>query len=252
MSTPSPFDIYASPQLYDDQYLRYRDDIPHYQRLAHDLGDPVLELGAGTGRLSVALGTAGYRVVGVERSPEMLEHGNLRVEAEEVGGRVRLQRGDMRSLRLGETFPLIVAAFNTLMHLYTLTDQDEALAAVVAHLAPGGTFAFDLFLPEFGPQGLLRREAEWDHVGGEHSELFLVQEHDRAAQTILSRYYLDTTDADGLLRRRTAILRQRYYTRFEIERALRQAGFSRISLYGDFDRRPLRDGSPRIVGLARL
>jgi SAM-dependent methyltransferase len=252
MSGAGAHDLYSAPELYDDQYLGYRDDIPHYLRLAQDFGEPILELGAGTGRLSVALGRAGFRVEGIERSPDMLERGEARVAEEAVSDRVRLRQGDMRRLRLDETFPLVVAAFNTLMHLYTLTDQDEALSTVAAHLAPGGTFAFDLFQPRLGPQGLLRREAEWDHVGGEHSELFLVQEHDPAGQTIVSHYYLDTTGSDGLLRRRSARLRQRYYTRFEIERALRQAGFSRISLYGDFDRRPLAADAPRIVGLARL
>ncbi|MEX2540206.1 MAG: class I SAM-dependent methyltransferase [Trueperaceae bacterium] len=245
-------DIYDEPDLYDEQYLRYRDDIPFYQRLAVDVGEPVLELGAGSGRLSVELGRAGHRVVGVELSPRMLEQGRARVEAERLDERVRLLAGDMRKLRLEERFPLIVAAFNTLMHLYTPADQDAALATVATLLAPGGTFAFDLFLPEFGPQGLLRREAEWENVGGARSELFLVQEHDRVAQTITSRYYLDSSGADGLLRRRTTTLHQRYYTRFEIERALRQAGFSRISLSGDFDRRPVTADSPRLVGLARL
>lgn len=252
MSVDRNADLYQEPEIYDDQYLGYRDDVPHYQRLAHDSSGTVLELGAGTGRLSVALAAAGHDVVGVELSAAMLEHGRARVEAEGVTERVQLQQGDMRRLELREKFPLIIAAFNTLMHLYTLPDQDAALAVAAAHLSPGGTFAFDLFQPRFGPQGVVRREAEWDHVGGERSELFLVQNHDPLAQIIESRYLLDVTGSDGLVRRRSATLRQRYYNRYEIERALRQAGFKTVKLYGDFERRPLSEDSGHIVGLARL
>lgn len=251
MSAERSPNLYQEPGFYDDQYLGYREDVPHYQRLAHDSGGPVLELGAGTGRLSVALAAAGHSVVGVEQSAAMLEHGWKRVETEGMAHLVRLQHGDMRQLELGEKFPLIIAAFNTLMHLYTLPDQDAALTAAAEHLAPGGTFAFDLFQPRFGPQGILRREAEWDHVGGEHAELFLVQNHDPLAQIIESRYLLDVTGSDGLVRRRSTSLRQRYYTRFEMERALRQAGFRTVKLYGDFERRPLSENSRYMVGLAR-
>lgn len=252
MSAEPNADIYQAPEIYDEQYLAYRDDVPHYQRLAHDSGGPVLELGAGTGRLSVALAAAGHRVVGVEQSSAMLERGRAHAESEGVADRVNLQQGDMRRLELNEKFPLIIAAFNTLMHLYTLPDQDAALTAAASHLAPGGTFAFDLFQPRFGPQGVVRREAEWGHVGGEHAELFLVQNHDPLAQIVESRYLLDLTGSDGVVRRRSTSLRQRYYHRFEIERALRQAGFRRVRLYGDFERTPLSDGSRHIVGIARL
>jgi SAM-dependent methyltransferase len=244
--------IYDAPDLYDEQYLRYRDDIPHYQRLAHDFGAPVLELGAGTGRLSVALASAGHRVVGVESSTSMLRRGLDNVAAARANELVRLVEGDMRRVRLDERFPLVIAAFNTLMHLPTLDDQDAALATVAAHLAPGGAFAFDLFMPRFGATGVMRREAEWQDVGGSQSELFLLQEHDPAAQSVESRYLLDTVSEDGTLRRRTATLRQRYYTRFEIERALRQAGFARLELHGGFDRRPFGQDAPHLVGLARI
>lgn len=243
--------IYSSPDLYDQQYRSYRDDIPHYLRLAADSGGPILELGAGSGRLSIALAKAGHNVVGIEAAAEMLERGRKNVAAEGMTDRVQLIAGDMREFELGRRFPLIVAAFNTLMHLYTLDDQDQALGRVHEHLDPGGAFAFDLYAPQFGQQGVVRREGEWGEVGGEQTELLLVQDHDSASQTIVSRYLLDTVGDDGLLRRRTATLRQRYYTRFEIERALRSAGLTRTRFFGDFDGRPLAADSRFVVGVTR-
>jgi len=233
--------------LYDLQYAAYRDDVPFYLRLADDQGGPVLELGAGTGRVTEALLAAGHEVVAVDASAAMLARAR-----ERLGDRpgLRLVHGDMREVRLGRRFPLVIAPFNTLMHAYTLDDQDRTLATVTAHLEPGGAFAFDLYLPRFGPMGVVRREEEWGELAPS-TELFLVQHHDPAAQLVRSVYYLDETDAEGVVRRRTARLEQRYYHRFELERALRAAGLPRVQLFGGFDRSRLDERSALMVGVAR-
>ncbi len=233
--------------LYDLQYEGYRDDIPFYLRLADELGGPVLELGAGTGRVTEALVRAGHAVVAVDAAPAMLARAAGRLAG---AAGVELIEADMRSLDLGREFPLVVAPFNTLMHAYTLADQDATLAAVKRHLGEGGTFAFDLYRPHLGPTGVLRREPVWASVM-EDADLFLVQEHDPEAQLVESVYYLDTRGEGGSVTRRRARLLQRYYHRFELERALRQAGFTQVRLFGGFDRSRLESESRLIVGVAR-
>src|SRR5690554_4147695 len=106
--------------LYDLQYAAYRDDVPFYTRLAHDQGGAVLELGAGTGRITEALLDAGHEVVAVDASAAMLERARDR-----LGPRagLTLMQADMREVRLGREFDLVMAPFNTLMHAYTLDDQ---------------------------------------------------------------------------------------------------------------------------------
>ena len=245
--------IYDAPDLYDAQYAHYRDDLPFYTRLAEDYGSPVLELGAGTGRVTAALARAGHKVVAVDSSSAMLERAETRLREASLLERVTLVQADMRSFRLEQRFPLIVAPFNTLMHLYTVSDQDAALAEVRRHLAPGGAFALDLynvFEPDLGVMGVVRQEAEWREVGGVNAELFLVQHHDRDEQVLESRYYLDTV-TDGVLTRQMALLKQRYYTHFELERALAQAGFTQLQIYGDFDKRRYSHDAPHLVVVAR-
>lgn len=236
-------------ELYDRQYDAYRDDVPFYLRLADELGGPVLELGAGSGRITEALLRAGHEVVAVDVSHAMLARAEQRLSG--YGG-VELVQADMRELSLGRQFPLILAPFNTLMHAYTVNDQDRTLAAVRAHLAPGGLFAFDLYLPNFGPMGVLRHEVEWDGVGGPGSELFLLQHHDASAQLVESRYYLDVVGEDGRLTRRSARLLQRYFHRFELERALTAAGLDQLRLFGDFGKGRLSAESALMVVLARV
>ena len=236
-------------ELYDLQYAHYRDDLAFYTRLADDYGGPVLELGAGTGRVSAALARAGHEVAALELSSEMIARGQKRFQDAGLEN-VTYHQGDMRSARLGQTFPLVIAPFNTLMHLYTLKDQDAALQTVREHLAPGGRFAFDLYTPNFGELNVLRLEPEWAYVGGEHGDLFLLQTHDPDTQTLTSHYFLDQTDEHGVLKRQRFRLTQRYFYRFELERLLAQHGFTRVQLYGSFERERFHAASPHIVVVA--
>lgn len=246
--------LYDDPDLYDAHYLGYRDDLPFYTRLAADTGSPVLELGAGTGRVTEALALAGHEVVAVDVSPTMLAAAKERLARAGVSDRVRLVEADMRDLRLSRRFPLVLAPFNSLMHAYTLDDQDRTLGVVNSHLEEGGLFAFDLYVPNFGPEGVLRREPDFrgrpPGDGVLREDVTFVQEIDRTAQLVTTTYFHDTIATDGALRRRVTELRQRYYTRFEVERLCRQAGF-RLRVYGDFDRSRFDEGSPLMVCLAR-
>ncbi len=243
-------DIYEFATLYDQQYLYYRDDLSFYVGLANDYGSSVLELGAGTARVSIALAKAKHKVTGIELSESMVALGQERVSSEGLNEFITLQQGDMRSLELNQSFPVVIAPFNTLMHAYTLSDQDTTLATVKRHLALGGVFAFDLYNPNFRDLNVLRRESEWEHIGI-HSELFIYQSLDPDNQILESRYYLDTIQADGSLGRQTAVLKQRYYTRFEVERMLRQAGFEHIQTYGGFDKQRYTSSASHMVVIAK-
>ncbi len=236
-------------ELYDLQYRSYRDDLPFYTRLAGDYGGPVFELGAGTARVAAALARAGHEVVALEPSLQMIARGKERLAAAGLTN-VSYHQGDMRSVRLGQLFPLIIAPFNTLMHAYTLSDQDATLQTVRAHLEAGGCFALDLYTPNFGQLEVLRLEPEWAHVGGEDGDLFLLQTHDPDAQLLTSHYFWDTVGVDSLLRRRRSTLTQRYFHRFELERALLQNGFTQIQVYGDFSRGRFHTRAPNLVVIA--
>ena len=95
----------------------------------------MLELGAGQGRVAAYLARRGAEVWALELSAAMRRRG----EAATRGLPVHWVAGDMRAFELGRRFPLVLAPFNALMHLYTLADQDAALACVVRHLEAGGS-----------------------------------------------------------------------------------------------------------------
>ena len=249
-------DLYDAPWLYDLQHDAYRDDLAFYRRLADDQAGPVLELGAGTGRVALALAEAGHHVLGVEPHPAMRAQAEARLAAAAerrpaLAERVRLVAGDARTLELHERFALVIAAFNTLMHLGSLADQDAALARARAHLATGGAFACDVFVPRFGPPGVVRAEPAWAALAGPRADLFVWQHVDPVAQVVTSHHRLDQVDDRGVLTRRAATLRQRYFQRLELERALRATGFGDVRCYGDFDRGPVRETSDVWAFVAR-
>ena len=145
-----PRSLYTEPAYYRMLFDGRANDLDFY--LLHTSGDvgEVLELGVGTGRVAVHLAREGRRVLGVDRSPEMLDALASRLAAEppEVAARVRAVRADSRELRLPGRFSRISCPFNGLAHLHEDEDLGAFFAAVRRHLAPDGRFAFDVMVPD--------------------------------------------------------------------------------------------------------
>jgi SAM-dependent methyltransferase len=238
----------ALAALYQLQYANYRDDIGFYSRLAERLNaSRILELGAGSGRVSIPLARRSFEVTGLELSPKMLEIGRENAALE--GVKVEFVQGDARDFKLDRQFPLVIAPFNALMHLYSLSDQDKALGCIKAHLEPGGAFAFDVYVPNFGLQGVLRHEGEtFLEPDGTRTDVFLLQRIDKLAQIVTTTYYVDTITPEKSLSRNVIELTQRYFTRFELQRWL--ADF-RLEISGDFEGNRLDASSKHVVVIAK-
>jgi SAM-dependent methyltransferase len=100
----------------------------------------VLELGAGSGRVTAALAPTARALVGVDISPELLRLARPRLAR---WPHARLVQADMLALPFRGPFDLIVAANDPLSHLVESSDRDRALDAVAQHLAPSGRFVLD-------------------------------------------------------------------------------------------------------------
>jgi len=150
---------YADPGYYTATYARRIEDVSLYVDLARRARGPVLEYGVGNARVALPIARHGVSVVGVDHSAAMLEdaRARLRAEPQDVRRLVRLVRGDMRSVRLRDRFPLVIAPFNAVLHLYVRRDVERFLARVRQHLARGGRFVADLSTPRL--EDLLRPPA---------------------------------------------------------------------------------------------
>lgn len=119
----------------------YAEDLPLWHELARAAGGPVLDVGAGTGRVTLELARAGHEVVALDLDPELLAA--LR---ERAGGLpVQTVAADARAFSLQRRFALVLAPMQTVQLLDGRVD--DFLGCVAAHLAPGGTFAAALADP---------------------------------------------------------------------------------------------------------
>jgi SAM-dependent methyltransferase len=246
---------YADAALYDYEYRRRRADVAFYRELAKKrLGDPakakpgaarILELGAGSGRVTIALARAGYEVVAIDASPAMLSKLRSRVAAlpQAVARRITVVQGDLRDFKLkDEKFPLAVAVFNVLEHLYTRVEVDACLRQVVQHLAPGGAFAFDVQLPDLAwlirdPMKRWARTRFTDPTSGRAMLYSTNHDYDPVAQIALIRLYYEPADGKGPTK--IVKLSQRKFYPAELEALVAHAGLRMVQRYGDFGWEPL-------------
>jgi SAM-dependent methyltransferase len=120
----------------------YTADLPLWRELAAAHGGPLLDLGAGTGRVALDLARAGHQVVALDLEQEFLDTLDARAADAGVSGLVETVCGDARSFDLdGRRFPLILAPMQTVQLLGGAAGRAQFLAAVRAHLAPGGLMA---------------------------------------------------------------------------------------------------------------
>ena len=84
-------------------------DVEFYLEHARRLGGPILELGAGTGRVLVPLAAAGHDIVGLDRSPQMFAVAKAKLAANPVAAaHARLVEGDMTDFDLGQRFAQVI------------------------------------------------------------------------------------------------------------------------------------------------
>lgn len=128
-----------------DADTRLRGDADIYAGLA-PAGGSVLELGAGSGRLTADLAGRGLTVEGVDIAPAMLARAETRIAGlpADIQARIGLRRGDMTALDLKRTFDLVMCPFFTLAHVPAGAAWKNTFATAARHLTPGGLAAFHL------------------------------------------------------------------------------------------------------------
>jgi SAM-dependent methyltransferase len=117
----------------------YGADLPLWRRLALEADGPVLDLGAGTGRVALDLAEAGHAVTALDSNPVLLAE--LALRAEERRLPVDCVRADVRDFPGIGSFALIIAPMQLLQILGGSSARTKMLAGVTSSLAPGGTFA---------------------------------------------------------------------------------------------------------------
>lgn len=251
-----PYDDWAA--IYDGVYADLTHDLGFYTAQARECGGPVLELGCGTGRVSLAIAAQGASVVGIDISPKMVEAARGKAVQRGLAERCTFQTGDMAELHLADQFPLVIMPFRSFQSMLTAAEQRQALAGVRERLAPGGTLAFDTFNPDV--RHLADDTASTSPVplkdverpGGGTIIVWGQNGWDPVEQVNEVRLIIDEVNDEGVVERR--LLRdfeQRYTFRYEMAHLLELCGFSVEALYGDFDGGPVTEDTEDLVWVAK-
>jgi SAM-dependent methyltransferase len=236
--------------LYDLEYT-HDYDVPFWLSLAEREAGPVVEWGAGTGRISVRLAAAGHDVTSIELSGRMVERG--KEKSESVGWIM----GDMRSVDPGRRYGLAVCAFNSFLCLRSVDDALAFLRNANEHLVPGGLLGIEVsaFSPEElvdPPGGPALRHDFTRMLPDGRLERFSVSHYDASTQLMEMRLFYERYGASGALEsRRARNLTIRVAGRSELELMLELTGFEVAAVYGGFEGEPFTSTSDHLIVLAR-
>ena len=188
-------------------------------------GGPALEFAIGTGRVALPLRARGVPVTGIDLSGPMLDQ----LRGKPGGAEIPVVVGDMATARVPGEFGLVYLVYNTITNLLEQDEQVACFRNAARHLAPGGRFVVEVFVPD------LRRLPP-----GDVARPFLVGEHhvgfdtyDVVAQRLVSHHYrID----DGAAR--VARSRHRYVWPAELDLMARLAGLDLRERWADWTEAP--------------
>lgn len=201
----------------------------------------VLDLGCGTGKMTVEMAARGYDMIGVDGSADMLSRAFERKGEAEADGILFLQQ-DMRDFELYGTVGAVVSSLDCINYLTGEGELARCFSLVHNYLDPNGIFLFDVNTPH-----------KFRHVFADNAyilesdECYCGWQNEYDEKSGLCRFYLSvfTENEDGSYTRTDEEQCERCYTKEELQRALEAAGFGEIEFYGSTDHSPATDTDER-------
>lgn len=247
------WDDYAPYYDWENARTLGRRDVPFWLRMTAAVRGPVLELGCGTGRVTMPLAHDGVHVVGVDRSAGMLARAGRRVRRQRRGVRPDLVRADIRHLPFpAASFPMAIAPYGVLQSLLSERDLAATLADVARVVRPDGFFGLELVadLPAWGEYS--RRVSLRGRRGraGGHVTLIESVRQDRAkGLTIFDQEFVERRGRTT--RRHAFALTFRTLSVPQMTRRLATAGFQVEAVLGDYQGGPWDPRAEVWIVLAR-
>ncbi len=162
-------DIRLEAARYYDSNPGTPDDIPFYQALLPTSDCSILELGCGTGRVTLPLIPCCHDIFGIDNSSAMLAICRQKLAASAVPpSKAQVAEADITNFDLGRRFDFIIAPFRVLQNLETDLEVDGLFRGIHRHLAPDGTCILNVFQPMYDPDTLRQKwvvpgeKMEWE------------------------------------------------------------------------------------------
>jgi SAM-dependent methyltransferase len=239
-------------RFYDLIYHQVRDDVDH----DHFIGEisrtkgKILEIGAGTGRFFLDALKRGADIQGIDISPAMV---SILTASLPPGEHHRISVQGIRDFVLHDRFDLIVAPFRVFMHITDKTEQLQALNNVFLHLAPGGRFIFDTFIPD--PNYLIKgfdnhTDFEGEYEPGKKVRRIVTTRPDLVSQVIGITFRFEWEE-EGEWKSESWETSLRFFFRYELEHLLERSAFPCYEIRGDYAGNELSSRSKEFVVTCR-
>ena len=205
----------------------------------------VLDLGCGTGKLTRLLEDAGYDMIGIDYSGEMLE---IAREHQEEGSNILYLLQDMREFELYGTVRAVVSVCDSMNYIAEEEDLLQVFRLVNNYLDPKGLFIFDLntvykYKELLGETTISENREEgsfiWDNYYEEEEQ---INEYDLT---------LFIKEKDNLYRKYEETHFQKAYTLEKVKELLEKAGMEFVAAYDAFTRDAVKEDSERIYVIAK-
>ena len=251
MAEADSTDVYGEySEFYDNYVGDFLDDLPLYMEFANSAKTPVLEIGAGSGRLTLPMARNGVRVVAVDVSVSMLSILNARLkdEPQEVRDRVSVVQADACELDLGESFDLVMVPYYTFNYLLTDVDQKRALERIRAHLSDSGHVLLDMYTPwrrlEYCPPEPIFRNEVVDPRTGNRIRSWNIFSVDKEIQADYQSKIFEITTPGGSVTKREFTIHRHYMLPDQFEKLFTDNGFAIEGAYGGYHREAPKTDSP--------
>jgi ubiquinone/menaquinone biosynthesis C-methylase UbiE len=228
------WDAYAPFYDWENARTMGRRDLTFWKQRGAIVRGRVLELGCGTGRLTIPMARAGIRMMGIDRSAAMLLRARRRAARLPRGRRPLLARGDIRTLPYpGRTFALVMAPYGMLQSLTSDADLDAALREVARVLTARGRLVIDL-VPDLPHWPACHRQVSLRGRLGRAPVTLIesVRQDRRRGLTLFHEEFV--TRVDGRLRRRRFTLAFRTLAMRDLIARLGRAGLEIEYLSGRY------------------
>lgn len=237
-----------------DQFVQTDYDVAFFVQETRQRTGEVLELMAGTGRLTLPLVQAGATVTAVDFSGPMLAVLQEKLAAQ--GLQATVHQMDVRDLNIGRTFETIVLPFQAFPEITTRDDQRRALQAIHRHLASDGVFICTLHNPPVrlkSVNGQLQLVARQVLDDGGLLLVWLLQMHDAVANVVEVLEFFEQYDAAGLMtHKRYSSVQFHLLAEADFRQLLAETGFEAVQVYGDYQHTPFdADHSPFMIWVLR-
>ncbi len=233
MSDGHRLDPYRDFSEFYDLYVGdWIEDLPLYIKYAAAARTPVLEVGAGSGRLTIPLARSGASVVAADVSPSMLSLLEARLAEQPAGVRrkIRVVEADARELDLGSQHDLVVVPFYTFNYLLSPEDRRAALARFRSHLSTDGRLLMDVFAPlgrlARPPLGPVQRVDTVDPSTGSRIRGWNSYQIDPERQIERREHLFEVTARTGAVRRRVFTVERSYTLPEQMESLLASCGLA--------------------------